>query len=184
MEILKKRCRICGELLTIEAFGRDRKRKDGKKGECKECRAREFRDWLNRNIEKHRESVRRWNKNNPILMNKYNKEWKNRNPERNAITCKEWRKDNPEKIAADVALNRAVRRGELVNIGWCQLCGRDAGGKKVEAHHGSYLPEHYLDVVWLCRRHHREIHQWLKEKEERSCGREIGARRSSTSGGS
>jgi hypothetical protein len=30
---------------------------------------------------------------------------------------------------------------------------------RVHAHHPSYAPDAWLDVVWLCRRHHMQLHR-------------------------
>lgn len=52
--------------------------------------------------------------------------------------------------------HRAVRQSLLtgrLSRGPCEVCGREA-----QAHHDSYFPERWLDVRWLCSRHHREWH--------------------------
>ena len=35
----------------------------------------------------------------------------------------------------------------------CEVCGGHA-----QAHHDSYYPERWLDVRWLCAKHHKEWH--------------------------
>jgi hypothetical protein len=45
----------------------------------------------------------------------------------------------------------AVKTGKLIKTP-CQVCGE----LKVEGHHPDYSRP--LDVVWLCRKHHNEIH--------------------------
>lgn len=52
------------------------------------------------------------------------------------------------------AVNVAVMRGELVR----QPC-IECGEVKVEAHHFDYYQP--LDVVWLCRLHHVEVHKLM-----------------------
>lgn len=48
----------------------------------------------------------------------------------------------------------AVRTGRLVKTP-CSVCGAE----RVHAHHHKgYAPEHELDVVWLCPRHHMAAH--------------------------
>ncbi len=62
-----------------------------------------------------------------------------------------WRKANPEKYHAHTVLNNAVRDGKVIKKP-CEICGKI----KVHAHHENYnLP---LEVVWLCVKHHSEIH--------------------------
>lgn len=65
----------------------------------------------------------------------------------------------PEKYVARYKLRYAVSRGQITKEP-CQDCGK----AKVEAHHHKgYEPEHWLDVMWLCRKHHRDIHKFTLE---------------------
>ena len=45
-----------------------------------------------------------------------------------------------------------VKRGKVIKSP-CSICGCE----KVEAHHHDYSKP--LDVIWLCRKHHVELHQ-------------------------
>ncbi len=58
---------------------------------------------------------------------------------------------NPEKTKARDQFTAAVRSGALVRQP-CVRCGQD----KSEGHHPDYARP--LDVVWLCRQHHRLEH--------------------------
>lgn len=66
-----------------------------------------------------------------------------------------WRAANPVARWAHIATASAVRRG-IIQTAPC----RDCGAEKAEAHH----PDHRdpLNVVWLCRLHHRAEHRRLK----------------------
>lgn len=56
-----------------------------------------------------------------------------------------------QRHAARRAVRTAIESGRLVPLP-CFICGRSA-----EAHHVAYdLP---LDVAWLCRPHHRQVHR-------------------------
>jgi DNA-binding XRE family transcriptional regulator len=65
------------------------------------------------------------------------------------------------------AVAQAIRSGELVREP-CGECGAPA-----EAHHDAgYEPEHWLVVIWLCRRHHAARHfdmtrQWSAIRAEK-----------------
>jgi len=74
-----------------------------------------------------------------------------------------WDDKNPTALWAHAATRSAVRRG-LIQRGPCAECG----SPKTDAHH----PDHRnpLDVVWLCRRHHRQLHN--AERRPKSKGRE------------
>lgn len=59
------------------------------------------------------------------------------------------------------AVRREIRRGRLKR-GACEICGVMHGedGKIVDAHHEDYLLP--LDVTWLCRQHHQQIHSIIR----------------------
>ena len=56
------------------------------------------------------------------------------------------------KRRAREAAKKATKTGKLVKLP-CWVCGNE----QVEAHHPDYSSP--LDVVWLCRQHHQEIHK-------------------------
>lgn len=58
----------------------------------------------------------------------------------------------PERRSAHIAVGNAVRDGKLFKQP-CFICG----STKVEAHHPDYSAP--LDVVWLCKPHHEEVHK-------------------------
>jgi hypothetical protein len=50
-----------------------------------------------------------------------------------------------------------VKRGSLVKARRCQVRGCSSD-RFLEAHHWSYAPQHWLDVLWCCAAHHRRGH--------------------------
>ncbi|MBY3231712.1 hypothetical protein [Rhizobium laguerreae] len=62
-----------------------------------------------------------------------------------------WRRANPAKYDAHLAVQRAVKAGELEKQ-TCEVCGVEA----VDAHHERY--DEPLTVRWLCRLHHTRLH--------------------------
>lgn len=62
-----------------------------------------------------------------------------------------WNKAYPEKRAAHKKVESAIRAGKLKR----QPCVR-CGNPKSQAHHDDYGKP--LEVMWLCRAHHRERH--------------------------
>lgn len=62
-----------------------------------------------------------------------------------------WASRFPERRAASNAASNAIRDGKLTKQA-CFVCG----APDVEAHHPDYSRP--LDVVWLCEKHHKEIH--------------------------
>ena len=57
----------------------------------------------------------------------------------------------PGRYACRIATNHAIRAGELVR-GVCEKCGEP----DAHAHHDDYSKP--LEVRWLCRQHHEELH--------------------------
>lgn len=66
-----------------------------------------------------------------------------------------WQLKHPERRAAHEAVKAAIRRGTLIRLP-CQECG----DPRTDAHHANgYDREHWLDVEFLCRRHHVARHR-------------------------
>lgn len=63
--------------------------------------------------------------------------------------------DHHKRKAAREAVTSALRAGDLVRPPSCSTCGRACAA---EAHHKSYEPDHWLDVVWLCTACHGREH--------------------------
>lgn len=83
-------------------------------------------------------------------------------PERRAyITAntKRWRKEHPERMAAQNAVARALRRGELEK-GQCERECQECS-TVIHAHHDDYSKP--LEVRWLCALHHAAVHRELRQ---------------------
>lgn len=64
-----------------------------------------------------------------------------------------------KKYNARKSLQRNVRVGNIKRFP-CQVCGK----KKVEAHHHrGYSWKNRLDVIWLCQKHHNDVHRKIKK---------------------
>ena len=79
-------------------------------------------------------------------MNNASREWKRRNPERHAALNQEYRARYPEKLIAQNRLAYAVRMGRVKRQP-CEVCGET---KNIHAHHVSYKPEDWYNVLWRC----------------------------------
>ena len=71
--------------------------------------------------------------------------------EKSKIYLKKRRVNNPDKYKAYNKVNNAVRDGKLNKLP-CIICGNP----KSEGHHKDYRKQ--LDVIWLCRVHHKIEH--------------------------
>jgi hypothetical protein len=66
-----------------------------------------------------------------------------------------WKLAHPDAVEAHRAVQRAIRRGELVRL----PCA-DCGAAETEAHHEhGYEKANWLRVIFLCRRHHSARHR-------------------------
>jgi hypothetical protein len=103
----------------------------------------EYNAWFRAYRAKRREQFRKYNR-------EYNRKWRAANGSGDYSAG--WIKRNPEKLAAHKAVRGALSHGELA-IGPCDQCGMTAA---IVAHHFDYTKP--LEVVWLCRIHHRQLH--------------------------
>lgn len=85
-------------------------------------------------------------------MAAYRKAWNEAHPGYMTKAKAEWLKKNKDRQRVKDAFRYALRTGKLVKMP-CQVCGE----VEVEGHHPDYARP--LDVVWLCREHHMEIHK-------------------------
>jgi hypothetical protein len=142
-----KDCSECGKRQGLTEFYVNRASEDGLTSRCKTClktyqKAR--RDKLNADKpdgwkQKTKDKsayMRAWSAANPGAMTAYKKAYWQRNKDRLSIKYK---------------VRHAVKTGKLIKMP-CFVCGSE----QVEAHHPDYSAP--LDVVWLCRQHHMEIH--------------------------
>jgi len=66
-----------------------------------------------------------------------------------------YKKKYPEKVRAHSKVRSAIKSG-LIKQKPCEYCSNP----KSEAHHPDYSKP--LSVIWLCNKHHNELHKWEK----------------------
>lgn len=86
-----------------------------------------------------------------------------------AAYMREWRKKNgvtflyDDKAKARKQTKYAISTGVLVPQP-CQMCGAvSADGQQIQAHHFDYSKP--LEVHWLCRDHHVQLHSALRRRK-------------------
>lgn len=72
--------------------------------------------------------------------------------EENRAAKKRWQDSNKHKVKAHDALNYAVKTNRI-KVEPCEVCGATV---KIQGHHSDYSKP--LDVNWLCKKHHNELH--------------------------
>jgi DNA-directed RNA polymerase subunit RPC12/RpoP len=130
-----KVCSICKNKLPDKAFYSDKRTMSGLYAACKKC---------------HQKAQLK-SRGDRTRYNRSMKEWREANNEKVKTFQRNWRKKNKHKAAAHSAVFMAIKKGELKKLP-CTICG-----KKAEAHHPDYNKP--LNVIWLCRFHHKAIHK-------------------------
>lgn len=138
-----KTCFKCLKTLPLEAFYKHSRMGDGHLNKCKECTKTDVSQHRLQKIDEYR-TYDRMRASQP-----------HRKSQAKRVQA-EWKASHPNRRAAQVQVGNALRRGDLKKQPCC-VCGSDA-----EAHHPDY--DRPLDVVWLCRPHHKQAHA-LVQKE-------------------
>jgi hypothetical protein len=126
---------------------------DGHLGKCKECTKRDVAERVGRLstnigwVEKEAERCRIKSRNKRH----------GETPEMAAARQRKYRAKSREKYKAHCAVSNAVRDGRIVRAP-CEVCGE----KAAEGHHDDYSKP--LEVRWLCRKHHTEVHVEINRK--------------------
>lgn len=143
-----KTCSRCEENKPEDQFGKNSSASDGLNSACKAC--------LNAYQKDRREKM---NASKPAEWKKksadkaaYMRKWHEKNPGYRTRAKQAWLQLHPDRLAVKEKVRYAVRTGKLQKLP-CWTCGDE----KVEAHHYDYSKP--LDVVWLCRKHHVELHK-------------------------
>ena len=152
-----KKCFKCGEQKPLSEFYKHSRMLDGHLNKCKSC--------ANKAVFEHRPGKGR----EKILA--YDRE-RAKKPKRIEAKKLYWKtiagkaaikkahqnyiKNNQEKRIAHIITGNAIRDGKLKKLP-CFVCG-----EKAEAHHPDYSRP--LDVIWLCKPHHVETHNIVREE--------------------
>ena len=132
-----KTCSKCAQSKPVDMFRANTKCSDGLDSWCKQCHNKAKSEWLKRHPEAQRER-------DDYVVGAV----ENRKGGRASILTAEERRirHNVRRIT-----RRAIKSGKLVAQP-CWVCGE----LEVDAHHPDYSAP--LDVVWLCKKHHQEVH--------------------------
>ncbi len=132
-----KKCTKCHQLKPKEDFYKQKYGKDFLRASCKLCCNADSKLWFDNNFIKDGEKGKEWYKDNK------NKRIKSIN---------KWIKNNAHKRQAQEQVHRSIASGKLIRKP-CAVCNNT----KTDAHHPDYSKP--LEVIFLCRKHHIEIHR-------------------------
>ncbi len=151
----EKKCFKCGETKLINEFYKHAQMKDGYLNKCKECTKKDTNKLRNANIEKCRAYDRgRANLPHRVDARKAYTEKKKESGEfsrEKKETNDRYRKKYPQKTRARRIFQYNMSKGNIKKMP-CSVCG----DLNSEAHHPDY--DFPLSVVWLCSKHHKELH--------------------------
>jgi len=130
--------------------------------ENKEITKKRAKEWKKDNSGK----VKEWNRiaarkrynENPKKYRDIVKNHRKSNSERLSEHQKEYRKDNQEKIKAQRLAITVYPISQTCSVVGCNEIG--------ERHHPDYSKP--LDIVWLCKKHHEEIHRKIREEKRQN----------------
>ncbi len=143
-------CTKCKQEKPLEDFYRSQISKDGRRGRCKACRRAYQRLDKYKNVSRR---YRRTDKGKAVhgeANYRYSKSDKGRKT--NLKSVEKYQKKNPLKVCVKSKVSYAIQLG-ILNRGLCEVCGSTI---KIEGHHEDYSKA--LDVIWLCLKHHRQVH--------------------------
>lgn len=161
-----KKCFKCGAEKPLSEFYKHPKMVDGYVNKCKECNKQDVRE--NRSSKK--EYYDEYDRNRPNreerakkVLDRTKELYKSDESFKQKILIynQKWLNENQHKRKAQIAVGNAKRDGKLFAPDCCEHCGTSE--KKIQAHHWSYEPEHWLDVIWLCTTCHGKEHKRLNE---------------------
>lgn len=142
-----KKCTKCNNIYPLDMFYKYPKFKDGLEYKCKLChkvKAIKYRD----------KGYYRTDKIKEYHRNRYRRNG-NTTYENRKETLLKYASKNRDKVKARTNLTYAIRVGKILKQP-CEICKNP----KVEAHHyKGYEKQNQLIVKWLCREHHKKIHQ-------------------------
>ena len=106
-----KKCSRCKEFKVIEAFHKNKSRKDGRAWECKACKKEHNRKYRQENPEKIAERKHKYYKENFEKIAEQKRKYKQENFEKYTEYSRKYKQKNPEKIAElDREYNRKYRQ--------------------------------------------------------------------------
>lgn len=160
-----KVCFRCQCEKPLEAFYAHPKMADGRLGKCKECTKADTKANREDRKDYYQAYDRRRAKNPDRTAARLEYQKTDAFRESHAKASARWDASNREWRKAHHAVNNAIREGRLIKQP-CHVCGE----LDVDGHHPDYSAP--LDVVWLCSRHHAELHEehreHLRQLENRS----------------
>ena len=161
-----KTCTECGSTKHETEFHRHRGFTDGRRTKCKSCAKEQFKSYYERNKERHKKVVKRWQKDNPGRVSKYRR----KSTEKKEVV-KELVKRKIGNEDLRLQSSKLLFRGYLKKAECCQACG-DKTDALIPHEPSSFNAKR---AIWLCQPCkdwiiERQIRQELKKERVRKFG--------------
>ena len=153
---MTKVCSKCAIEKDLSEFNANKQGKDGRRSDCKLCSNASIKKSKAKDPERYAEHKNNWANENPEKRSLSQKNWNDANQDKKTLATARSKAKNPTHQKARQAANNAINWGKLIRPGECSSCLVEC---TPEAHHPSYLPEHWLDVVFLCKQCHVNTHK-------------------------
>lgn len=164
--IIAKRCSHCKQIKSLSEFYKNRTSKDGCQSYCKPCCNNTGCKY--RGTKKGKAAIKRYNQSEKgkATAKRYTQSEEGKaadkryyQSEKGKIAheagIKRYNIRHPEQKQAQVTVNDAIRKGQLPRLDTLQCsCGSQA---KHYHHNKGYAPEHWLDVIPVCRKCHLKV---------------------------
>lgn len=159
----EKACAKCGVIKPLDDFYKKKDHKDGRESACKRCSSAQDKAWYEANHEHVCTRQGEYRNSNRDHLNAYGRRYYEVNRDQIIADAKKYKSDRPERCRAHDAVRYAMSTGKLTRPEMCSKCAKPC---KPDAHHWSYLPDHKLDVMWLCKACHKRLHAAEKREND------------------
>lgn len=126
-------CPRCGVEKPISAFGKNKRRADGRQCYCRSCVAAYHKEWYERNREDKQAKNREWWEAHPGVGVRYCRTYYGKHRERRTAEARAWNVANRDRYNANVANCASKRRAAKLGLGCEDIRRQDVfqrdGGK-------------------------------------------------------
>ena len=151
-----KICTSCNQLLPLSSFGNHKLGKDGLRSRCKPCEVAKNAEY--RKTIGGRTVLEEYRKKKEVkeAIHKAHIRWAQ--SEKGRSVLRDLRIKHALQLKARAKVAAEILQGRIQKHP-CLVCGSI---EKIEAHHPDYRKPLY--VVWLCKKHHTEVHLKLSQE--------------------